>query len=88
MREFGHTRAKITGWNFAGFNPTSDEELEKEVEGLVNLDAEVITLVEVKPFTHRQKLIDGRSVKGCAFHCGMLPQASDLDIMSSLTPTA
>ena len=80
MREFGHTTAKIGAWNLAGFNPISDEKLEKQVEGLAILDAEVVTLVEVKPFAHMQNLIDGLAAKGCVYHSVMLPQASDLNI--------
>ena len=52
VSKFGHTTAKIAAWNLAGFNPISDEKLEKQVEGLAILDAEVVTLVEVKPFAH------------------------------------
>lgn len=80
MSKFGHTTAKIAAWNLAGFNPISDEKLEKQVEGLAILDAEVVTLVEVKPFAHMQKLIDGLAAKGCVYHSVMLPQASNLNI--------
>jgi exonuclease III len=80
MSEFSHTTAKIAAWNLAGFNSISDKKLEKQVEGLAILDAEVITLVEVKPFAHMQKLIDGLAAKGCVYHSVMLPQASDLNI--------
>lgn len=52
MSEFGHTTARIAAWNLAGFNPISDNRLENQVEALAILDAEVITLVEVKPFDH------------------------------------
>ena len=80
MSEFGHTTAKIAAWNLAGFKPISDEKLANQVEGLAILDAEVVTLVEVKPFTHMQKLIDGLAAKGCVYHSVMLPQASNLNI--------
>ena len=80
MSEFGHTTAKIAAWNLAGFNAISDEKLEKQIEGLAILDAEIVTLVEVKPFAHMQKLVDGLAAKGCVYHSVMLPQASDLNI--------
>ena len=80
MREFGHTTTKIAAWNLAGFNPISDAKLKKQVEGLAILDAEVVTLVEVKPFAHMQKLIDGLAGKGCVYDSVMLPQTSDLNI--------
>lgn len=78
MSAFGHTTAKIAAWNLAGFNPISDNQLENQIEGLAILDAEVVTLVEVKPFAHMQKLIEGLAAKGCVYHSVMLPQASDL----------
>jgi hypothetical protein len=80
MSAFGHTTAKIAAWNLAGFNPISDNQLENQIEGLAILDAEVVTLVEVKPFAHMQKLIEGLAAKGCVYHSVMLPQASDLNI--------
>ncbi len=80
MSEFGHTTAKIAAWNLAGFNPISNEKLANQVESLAILDAEVVTLVEVKPFAHMQRLIDGLAAKGCVYHSVMLPQASGLNI--------
>lgn len=80
MSEFGHTTAKIAAWNLAGFNTISPARLGRQVEGLAILDAEVITLVEVKPFDHMQALIDGLAAKGCAYESVMLPQANDLNI--------
>lgn len=80
MNKFGHTTAKIAAWNLAGFQPVSDERVENQVKGLAILDAEVVTLVEVKPFAHMQRLIDGLADKGCVYHSVMLPQAGDLNI--------
>jgi endonuclease/exonuclease/phosphatase family metal-dependent hydrolase len=80
MSAFSHTTAKIAAWNVAGFNPISDERLKNQIEGLAILDAEIVTLVEVKPFAHMQKLVDGLLAKGCVYHSVMLPQASDLNI--------
>jgi exonuclease III len=80
MTEFGHTTAKIAAWNLAGFNAVSPERLKRQVEGLAILDAEVVTLVEVRPFDHMQKLIDGLAAKGCEYESVMLQQASNLNI--------
>lgn len=80
MAHFGHTTAKIAAWNLAGFNTISPKRLARQVEGLAILDAEVVTLVEVKPFDHMQKLIDGLAAKGCEYESVMLAQASDLNI--------
>ena len=80
MTHFDHTTARIAAWNLAGFNTISDERLANQVDGLAYLDAEVVTLVEVKPFAHMQKLIDGLAAKGCEYESTMLPQNSDLNI--------
>jgi hypothetical protein len=80
MSKFEHTTAKVAAWNLAGFNTISSARLALQVEGLALLDAEVITLVEVKPFDHMQAVIDGLAAKGCAYESVMLPQASDLNI--------
>ena len=80
MSAFGQTTAKIAAWNLAGFNTISSERLKRQIEGLAILDAEVVTLVEVKPFEHIQALIDGLTAKGCEYESVMLPQASNLNI--------
>jgi exonuclease III len=80
MIEFCHSTAKVAAWNLAGFNPISGKKLENQVEGLSILDAEVITLVEVNPFDHMQKLINGLQAKGCVYESVMLPQAKNLNI--------
>lgn len=80
MSKFEQTTAKIAAWNLAGFKQISSSQLAHQVEGLALLDAEIITLVEVKPFSHMQALIDGLAEKGCTYESVMLPQASDLNI--------
>lgn len=80
MTHFGHTTAKVAAWNLAGFQNISEERLARQVEGLSILDAEVVTLVEVKPFNHMQNLVDGLAAKNCIYDSVMLQQASDLNI--------
>jgi len=80
MFEFCHSTAKIAAWNLAGFLAISDEKLKNQVDGLAILDAEVVTLVEVKPFAHMQKLIAGLAEKGCVYESVMLQQTGDLNI--------
>lgn len=80
MTQFKHTTARIAAWNLAGFNNISPERRQNQIEGLAILDAEVVTLVEVKPFTYMQFLIDGLAQKGCTYKSVMLPQESDLNI--------
>nr|WP_321236208.1 hypothetical protein [uncultured Psychroserpens sp.] len=80
MREFSHTTAKVAVWNLAGFNPISDEKFENQIEGLAILDAEIVTLVEVKPISYLQRLIDGLAAKGCDYRGIILQQSRDLNI--------
>jgi exonuclease III len=80
MSQFEHTTARVAAWNLAGFNTISSERLANQVEGLAILDAEVITLVEVRPFDHMQALIDGLAAEGCTYESVMLPQVNDLNI--------
>ena len=64
MSEFKHSLARIAVWNLAGynqFNPSAgidpnSERAEKQAEGLALLDAELVTLVEVSPMSHIDRL--------------------------------
>ncbi len=78
--KFDRATARIAAWNLAGFKPVSDARLANQVTGLELLDAELVTLVEVKPFAHMQKLIEGLADKGVPYSAVILPQASDLNI--------
>ncbi|SLN32331.1 Endonuclease/Exonuclease/phosphatase family protein [Roseivivax jejudonensis] len=80
MTEFKHMTARVAVWNIAGFLQISDARAANQVEGLAILDAEFVTLVEVKPFSHMQRLIDGLEARGCTYRSAMLQQASDLNI--------
>ena len=84
MTQFSHTTAKIAVWNIAGFsrndNPVSDKRFENQIKGLSILDAEIVTLVEVKPLSHIDRLIDGLRAKGCNYDKRILQQPNDLNI--------
>lgn len=80
MSEFSHTTAKVAVWNLAGFNPISDEKFENQIEGLSILDAEIVTLVEIRPFSYLQRLIDGLAAKGCDYRGVILQQSGNLNI--------
>lgn len=80
MANFERMTANVAAWNLAGFQHISDERLANRIKGLALLDAELITLVEVKPFDHMQRLIDGLAALGCTYSSVMLPQTSDLNI--------
>jgi endonuclease/exonuclease/phosphatase family metal-dependent hydrolase len=80
MSEFGHTTAKIAAWNLAGFGGIPDARLERQVEGLSLLDAEVVALVEVNPIEALETLQAGLERKGVKYNRHVLPQESDLHI--------
>ncbi len=64
MSEFKHSLARIAVWNLAGFNKSNPSEgikpnsnrAKKQAEGLALLDAELVTLVEVSPISHIDRL--------------------------------
>ncbi len=80
MVQFQHSTAKIAVWNLAGYNRISDEKYENQVLGLSLLDAEVVTLVEVKPLAYIERLVDGLAAAGVDYEYKILQQASDLNI--------
>jgi len=84
MIEFPHSLARIAVWNLAGFNPlnssigipANSERLKKQAEGLALLDAELVTLVEVSPIEHIDRLADELSKFGVTYIPRILPQPS------------
>ena len=80
MNTFGHTTAKVAAWNLAGFFGISDERLERQVEGLALLDAEVVVLVEINPLDALEKLKAGLAERGCVYESSIIPQANKLNI--------
>lgn len=82
MVSFKHSLARIAVWNLAGFNlfdqaagidPNSARAL-KQAEGLALLDAELVTLVEVSPLSHIDRLAQ------------LLRDEYDLDYQTSIVP--
>ncbi len=64
MSNFKHSIARVAVWNLAGFNqpnpaagigPNSNR-AKKQAEGLALLDSELVTLVEVSPVSHIDRL--------------------------------
>lgn len=81
VMHFCHSTARIAAWNLANnFVGLTDARTARQVEGLAILDAEVVVLVEVKPFAYMQRLIDGLADRGCVYESTMLPQQRDLNI--------
>ena len=80
MFNFCQTTARIAAWNLQGFGGITEERLQKQVEGLALLDAEVVTLVEINPPDTLDKLIQGLNDKGLCYKSKLLPQTSELHI--------
>lgn len=80
MIDFGHTTAKIAAWNIAGFGGIPTERVERQIEGLALLDAEVVALVEISPLSVLESLRQGLEDKGVLYEASIIPQANDLHI--------
>lgn len=80
MTAFTCTTANIAAWNLSGFHPIPDSRIEKQVEGLALLDAEVITLVEINPLSAITKLQQGLLAKGVEYDFTVLEQNNNLNI--------
>ncbi|WP_368187857.1 GMP synthase [Aestuariibius sp. HNIBRBA575] len=94
MPQFTHSIARIAVWNLAGFQfrnfndpnwvpkPMSEERTARQAEGLALLDAELVTLVEVNPLDHIQRLADVLLAEyGVQYHVSILKQPdADLNI--------
>ena len=77
---FTNSTARVAAWNLAGFQTIRPERARAQVEGLILLDAELIALVEVKPFSYMETLIDGLADKDMSYQSVMLRQHSDLNM--------
>ena len=80
MNTFTHSTAKVAAWNLAGFGGIPDERLEKQIEGLALLDAEVVALVEVNPIESLETIRQGLEDKGVLYDATIVPQASALHL--------
>lgn len=80
MSQFCQSTGKIAVWNLAGYQRISAARLQNQVDGLALLDAELVTLVEVKPRSHIDDLIAGLAAKGVHCEAKILQQNSDLNI--------
>jgi exonuclease III len=80
MSIVGHTTAKIAVWNLAGYGGIPHDRLQRQVEGLALIDAEVVALVEINPLSALQALREGLAAKGVHYTPVILPQESGLHI--------
>ena len=67
VASFAHSTARVAAWNLAGYGGIPEARLQRQVEGLALLDAEVVALVEINP--HRRS-------KPCAK--GSMPRVSSI----------
>lgn len=79
-QEFRRSTATLAAWNLAGFNPISAERKANQLDGLTIIDAEIVVLVEVKPFAYFNELVDGMAEKGLIYNFVALQQTADLNI--------
>lgn len=77
---FHRTTARVAAWNLAGYGGIPEDRLERQVEALKILDAELVTLVEVSPFSAMERLRNGLAAAGAAYDSVMPAQQSDLNI--------
>jgi len=74
MADFGRTTANVAAWNLSGFHPIPDDRLERQVDGLALLDAEVVALVEINPLSAIATLKQGLQDKGVNYDYTILEQ--------------
>lgn len=74
---FEKTTATVAAWNLATFEHLSDDRIKKQAKGLALLDAELVTLVEIKNIEHLEKL---------KFHLGKMGVHYDFDIREQVSP--
>ena len=80
MTDFGRTTTNVAAWNLSGFYPIPADRLERQVEGLALLDAEVVALVEINPLSAIETLKQGLQDKGVSYEYTILEQENDLNI--------
>jgi len=80
MNLFPKTTANVAAWNLEGYNGIPDDRIQKQIEGLTMLDAEVVALVEVNPIDSLDKIKAGLQDRGMAYNSYLLPQHDKLHI--------
>jgi endonuclease/exonuclease/phosphatase family metal-dependent hydrolase len=80
MSSFQHATCKIAAWNLSGYHPIPPERLERQIEGLATLDAEVIALVEVNPLTALDTFKQGLHDLGVDYNSVHLEQPRNLNL--------
>lgn len=80
MNSFQRTTANVAAWNLEGFFGIPDERIEKQIQGLSMLDAEVVALVEINPVQALDKIKAGLLENGVTYHSSLIEQSDKLHI--------
>lgn len=80
MSVFSHGTAKIAAWNLAGYFGIEADRLQRQIEGLLLLDAEIVVLLEINPLNALETMKAGLAKNGVVYNSSIIPQASDLHI--------
>ena len=80
MNSFQRSTANIAAWNLEGFHGIPDERIEKQIQGLSMLDAEVVALVEINPIEVLDKIKAGLLKNGLTYHSSLIEQSGKLHI--------
>lgn len=72
---FQKSTATIAAWNLATFELLSDDRIKKQADGLAMLDAELVTLVEIKNQQHIEKLAQHLTDNGVDYQFDFIEQA-------------
>lgn len=80
MNTFKKATANIAAWNLEGFHGIPAERVEKQIEGLTMLDAEVVALVEINPISVLEDIKLGLQENGVTYNSMLIPQEDKLHI--------
>ena len=73
---FARTTATVAAWNLATFEVLDDDRIKRQADGLAMLDAEVVTLVEIKNEDHIRKIAQHLTDDGVPYEFQFLEQAA------------
>lgn len=71
---FEKTTATVAAWNLATYGALSDERIKLQARGLRLLDAEMVTLVEVRDEEHLAKLVQHLAADGATYGFELVEQ--------------
>jgi len=80
LDRFSQFTAKVALWNLAGFHTISEEKMKLQALGLKILDAELVALIEVRPMSYIERLVDELNKDGEIYDFAIKQQNEDLNI--------